>query len=98
MASAGYANFSNVYWARLARVRIVAEVFDKDTGDRSRTYWHAPPEAQQRVLDAFRRAGARMVVADRVPEGPLPDGWLPLGRGYYARWLVEEKPDAVNAR
>jgi hypothetical protein len=62
----------NSYWARLARVRIVAEV---DTYDVPK-FWAAPLEKQRAVLDAFKAAGAKAVVAREVPQGA--PGWEPL--------------------
>lgn len=75
-------------WARLARVRIVAEVASSDEHPNERAFWTAPAEARGQVLDAFRREGLRLVVSREAPvEEP---GWKSLGRtGYSVLFLSE---------
>jgi hypothetical protein len=51
------------YWARLARARIVAEVPSRSATD----FWHAAPTQQSELLESFRRAGAKAVVARVFP-------------------------------
>lgn len=67
---------SNAYWARLARVHVIAEVH---TAEKNR-YWSAPAEKQAQVVDAFRRAGVRAIVGDPPPKdaAALPVGWVML--------------------
>lgn len=60
-------------WARLARVRITAEVRQVDTA----RFWKAPPERQDAILRAFAASGCKAVVA--WFGGPLPAGWQRLG-------------------
>ncbi|MES1261580.1 MAG: hypothetical protein ABUS49_07590 [Acidobacteriota bacterium] len=43
------------------------------------TFWHDGPEAQGRVLSAFRQAGARWVVADEVPKWADTSAWNVAG-------------------
>ena len=83
-------NSINADWARLLGVRIVAEVpvrFDRSAGflltlivntQELESYWRATPETQQKVLDAFREAGAEAVAADLVPEWANTSGWIRL--------------------
>ena len=82
---------SRFYWARLAGVRIVAEIRQPLA---SELYWFAPeaqryspdvdlfwaadPSLKDGVMDAFARTGARAVVTDHVPAGVDGRGWLPL--------------------
>ncbi|HSJ64609.1 MAG TPA: hypothetical protein VK922_12015 [Gemmatimonadaceae bacterium] len=69
-------------WARLARLRIVADV----APGRVQDFWAAPPDEQHAVLAAFARAGATAVVAEPPATGEAPPGWTPLGdTGYLAR-------------
>ncbi len=58
---------ARAYWARVGRMRIVAETWDV------REFWSAPPAVQQGVLDAMARAGASTVVARGAT--PCPPGW-----------------------
>lgn len=66
---------SAVYWARLARVRIVAEATPT-----LENFWMTKSAVQYEILKAFRDIGAKAVVT----EGGLPSyadisGWEPLG-------------------
>jgi len=65
------------FWARLAGVRIVAEVPRSEAEE----FWVAGEERQTLALDAFRRAGVAAVVAAGAPDGALVNGWRPLGAG-----------------
>ena len=81
VASIDYPNMSHVFWARLARVRLVAEVYylkgvpETESND----YFEAPPEQQAKVLQAFAAAGARAVVSDRPPKEPSSGTWQEVG-------------------
>jgi 4-amino-4-deoxy-L-arabinose transferase-like glycosyltransferase len=59
----------SAYWARLARVRIVAEITRKDAN----VFWAADQATKDRALKAFADAGAKAVVTNRLP--PPHDGW-----------------------
>ena len=52
-------------WPRLARVRVVAEL--PDTPGNAERFWSADASTQQKIMSAFVRAGARVVVADAIP-------------------------------
>ncbi len=70
------------YWARLAGVRVVAEVPDEAV----RAFWTASPGAQRRTLRALVSAGVRAVVTEDVPPGRVPAGWRRVGATpYYVR-------------
>jgi hypothetical protein len=98
IASLEYSNLHTVQWARLARARIVAELFDKpgirleDPRDVT-AFWQSDGETKRRVMDAFRRAGAVAVVASRLPREVTPAGaqaagWRELGQtGVYLYFL-----------
>jgi len=81
------------YWARLAGVRIVADVFarpDLPGGDRhTRAFWQLDPEARARVTALLRDAGARAVVTrDGDAEGRVEEGWIEVtGTGYHLLFL-----------
>ena len=69
----GYAYDS--FWARLARVRIVAELLEADAVD----LWRGDESLRQSVLDSFARAGVKAVVAEYVPDDVLLKNWHRVG-------------------
>lgn len=65
------------YWVRLDRLRVVAEITDTSS------FWAAEPARQAQVIEAFRRTGARAIIADNAPK-PNPDrGWHRLSKTHY---------------
>jgi hypothetical protein len=78
----GYAFDS--YWARLARVKIVAEMFE----------WEADPfylgdsVFQARVVRDFTNAGASAIVAEYVPTYASLPGWHQVGETNYHIYLI----------
>ncbi len=75
-------------WARLAGVKIVAEVpityirdntlfrrIDYGTRTPLRTFWDASPEQKAKVFQAFQDAGATVVIAEKIPFGADQTGW-----------------------
>jgi hypothetical protein len=81
IAVIGYAFTS--FWARLARVQIVAEMFDWEADP----FWLGGPAAQAEVLKAFAGSGARAIVAERVPLHVTPSGWHRVGSSNYYIYL-----------
>jgi len=82
-------------WARLARVRIVAQILRED----ARAFWASSPRVRAEVYDAFARFGAKAVVAGtdlpdpRFPEETPPSSemaeWQRLGDSpYYVHLLA----------
>jgi hypothetical protein len=80
----GYAFDS--FWARLARVKIVAEMFE----------WQADPfylgdiNFQTQVIQAFASAGASAVVAEYVPAYASLPGWHQVGDSNYYIYLISQ--------
>ena len=72
-------------WARMARVRIVAQILREDTDD----FWVSDPRVKAQVYDAFARAGAKAIVAEETPPpGGFAD-WQRLGdTNYYVHLLA----------
>ena len=72
------ADGTDAYWARLGKLRIVAEIMDSNHG--SREFWDAPQDVRQQVYDLFARAHAKLVVTTCPPCPPRPPtGWEQLG-------------------
>jgi hypothetical protein len=71
--------FSAAAWARLDRVKIVAEVpQDMPTGDSTAAFWNSTPDDELAVLNILKSTGAIAVVAEISPKS-LPPGWVYLG-------------------
>ena len=83
----------NADWARLAGVRIVAEVplmygriqnlrnnLHVDDPAQILAFFNSDVDSKNRVLQAFRDAGAKVVVTDGFFSGKLSDSWAPIIR------------------
>jgi hypothetical protein len=89
VASAG--NTYACYWARVAKVSIIAEVPDSGTES---FWWAADPQAKEKVFQAFAKTGAKALVADRMPVPDWSTDWQEVGNtSYYVHFLA---PPAVN--
>jgi hypothetical protein len=80
----GYAFDS--YWARLARVQIVAEMFSWE----AYPYWLGNEAKQVEVIQAFHSTGAQAVVAEKVPDFISPIGWQQVGQSNYFIYLLDQ--------
>jgi hypothetical protein len=79
----GFIGYSfDAYWARLARLKIVAEIVPKEADD----FWSSDSTRQNEVLRMFSSLGVGAVVAERLPrDDPMPSGWTKVGQtGFYA--------------
>ncbi len=70
------------YWARLARVKIIAEVTEPQK------FWEADPAIKSAVLKTIERTGAKVIVQKpglKIPDSTFTTGWQKVGdTGYYA--------------
>jgi hypothetical protein len=82
----GYAYDS--FWARLARVRIVAEMFEAEAIN---DLWREDDTLRQSVLGSFAEAGVDAVVAEYVPENVELDGWHQIGNSNYFIYVFAEQ-------
>jgi hypothetical protein len=73
----------SAYWARLVRLRIVAEIRPEQAAE----FWRLDALRQRDVLDSLRQAGARAVVAEPPQPGMDMTGWKALPAGYLVRRL-----------
>ena len=78
---------TGAYWARLGKLRIVAEIMGANHG--SKEFWDAPIEVQQPVYETFGRTRARAVVSTcPLSQSGPPAGWEKLsGTSYCVRRL-----------
>lgn len=83
---AGIADIAEGQWARLAGVKIVAQI---PSGDEN-FFWAAESAEKQKVLRVFASTGATFVVTKNPPACAQADGWIPLRHtGFYAYRLGE---------
>jgi len=85
VAVIGYA-FTSSFWARLARVKIVAEMFDWE----AEPFWLGDAETQDRVLGAFADAGAKAIVAENVPGYASLNDWHQVGNSNYYIYILAQ--------
>jgi hypothetical protein len=81
----GYAYDS--FWARLARVQIVAELVDYP----GNPFWAGDASLQQSVLQAFASSGACAVVAEYAPAGARLAGWQQVNDSSFYIYLLREE-------
>lgn len=91
VASLDYALWHTSTWARLARVQVIAEVYywptlaDHDAND----FWKADAETQEKIIQAFEKTGARVIISQRAPVPANAAGWQRVGgTDYYAYWIT----------
>lgn len=77
----------DAFWARLARVKIVAEMPDSAAD----LFWRGSDETQTQVLQAFAQSGARAVVAEYVPAYANTTGWQQVGNSNYHIYLFDDE-------
>jgi membrane-associated protease RseP (regulator of RpoE activity) len=69
------------YWARIARVRVVAEIPSREDAAR---FWASDSSERARVTALLEATGARGVVTNGIPSWARRDSWRALGStGYY---------------
>jgi 4-amino-4-deoxy-L-arabinose transferase-like glycosyltransferase len=84
VGSLTYSNHDHVKWARLARAKIVAELFSGAYVTSEDSFWKADEATRSRIIGALARAGAEVIVSRRLPEGvPPPAGWQRIGATRY---------------
>jgi len=75
---------AQAYWANLASVRIVAEIEDKNVG----IFWAADESLKIRMIETFRRTGAKVIVTQNPPPNSDAIGWKRIAdTSYYVYWL-----------
>jgi hypothetical protein len=80
---------ASAYWARLAKLRIVAEIMDTnmdrntDMNQGSKQFWNAPEAVQQNVYNLLAQAHAKLVVTSCPPCPPAALGWKSIASTPY---------------
>ena len=76
IATIGYSIPDSATWARLAKVKIVSEILSKD----SEVFWKTDNILRMKIMNAFAGSGARIVVANQIPDWTSSKGWHKIGR------------------
>jgi len=77
--------FSSVYWARLARLRIVADVPE----DRVDQFWSVDPMTRSQLMAVLAGAGVRAIVAEGGHFSFPRPGWRTIGTTSYYLYYLE---------
>ncbi|MHC4103403.1 MAG: hypothetical protein ACYSR9_00580 [Planctomycetota bacterium] len=80
----GYAFDS--FWARLARVKIVAEMLGSEADE----FWRGDASLQSDVIQAFESTGARAIVAEHVPGYARLEAWNRVGTSNYYIKILQD--------
>jgi len=81
---ASIGNSHSHFWARLAKVRIVAEIPQESAAE----FWTADAPTKSKVFKTFRKTGAIAVVTSLVPYNTSLSGWQRLAdTDYYVHML-----------
>ncbi len=81
---AGLSRVAESQWARLAHVKIVAEI---PLGDEN-IYWAANRETKQRVFSLLAGTGAKIVITKNPPPSARNEAWIRIGEtSFYAHPL-----------
>jgi hypothetical protein len=75
------------FWARLGRIRIVAQIPDENA------FFRADVKVQNEIRAALARSGAKVLMYRRVPRSHVGPEWRRLGRtDYYIDMLAARSP------
>ena len=75
------------HWARLAKLKVVAELRWGQDG----AFWAGGHATRERVFAAFAATGSRVVVVKEPPPSAANEGWVQLGETpYYAYRLAAD--------
>jgi hypothetical protein len=55
--------YDDYYWARLAKLRIIAEIPAEEIDN----FWASPKTTKLQIFEAFKKAGAKVVIAGKIP-------------------------------
>jgi hypothetical protein len=83
--AATLARMAEVHWARMAEIKIVAEI---PLGEES-AFWNASPPEKLNVFRVLAGTGAKILIAKDPPAFATREGWTPVGgTGFYVHRLT----------
>jgi hypothetical protein len=83
VAVIGFFGF-NAYWARLAGVRVTAEIPPQDAHD----FWAGDHARQSEIIETFRNIGVKAIVSQNVPPLAAASDWPEIGPTNYHVYLL----------
>jgi len=87
VAVIGYAIPYSPIWARVARVKIVSEILEKDTDG----FWNLNQESNINVIKVFQSTGAKAIISKTIPLGVFKSDWKTLSdNGPYVKLLTSK--------
>ena len=86
---------TGAYWARLAKLRVVAEVMAANHD--ARTFWNSSEETRQRAYAVLAKTGAKLIVT-RDPPVALRASWTSLASTPYWILFLESPRPARTGR
>jgi hypothetical protein len=87
VAVIGYAIPYSPVWARVARVKIVSEILEKDANE----FWSLIQESNTGVIKVFQTTGAKAIIAKTIPLCALKSDWKKLSNnGPYVKLLTSK--------
>lgn len=86
--------FRRYYWARLARLRIVADIFDV------KGFWAMDPQRREQLVDILRQNGVKAIIQTWAIDTPLPEpgpGWVKVPQTNARIYIIPpaSPPDGV---
>jgi hypothetical protein len=78
---------TGAYWARLARVRIVAEIMAAYHDEQQ--FWQSPEPTKEIVFKALSGTGAKLLIADNPPRA-FTNGWIHIEGTTYYVWPLSD--------
>lgn len=67
----GYSIPDLPYWARLAKVKIIAEILSKDTD----IFWSLSKDKKYQIISLFKNTGAKIIIAKGIPVCCSKNNW-----------------------
>ena len=81
------------YWARLARLRIIAEI----PGSEEITFWRSPPHVKCQMMKSLAKSGAKYLVAKTAEDNQFTPQWQRIGNTeYYALRIVPNEDSSTE--
>jgi hypothetical protein len=88
-----FGNSFKAFWARLARVKIVAEIPATQVAN----FWAADNSIKSQVIKTFITTGAKVIVVEKVPSVVSTRDWKRIGStSYHAYMLPGDGKEVVS--
>ena len=75
VATIGYSVPYSAYWARVAKVKIVAEIVRQDADK----FWNKNEDVKRQIIKSFAKTGAKVIVTNQFPKYYPKGKWIQIG-------------------